>query len=401
MHRLLGASNPFESTDSGTVYMSFLLSTGTNNGYRAFEMHNGGNDDAVNRTLQIGLSSFGDFPTSGTPQQFGFAINNGALKFNLGAEDNGVHLFLVKFDLSTTNNADAIMVWNNPGLTGLAGDPTGGVTASGFNFAADRLGAGHFQGLAYGFDELRIGTTLADVTSDFLTCDVNGNGVCNSTDINIIAQHMYLPGVFADGDVDGSGVVDFADYRIFKDHPARVVGFDAPGLGAGEIPEPACIALLAVVAVGSLGISRRRVARPRTPKHFARCFFWLILLGGVLSGNSLVLAADQDLLNDTIGFSGKTLDLRPYATLPAGFNNVIEMTHRPNDTRMYVATEQGSVFVVNDDANGNGSPALFFNAASARAECDRPNDEFLRLAARIAVCGVSSGFRCGWCTRLR
>ncbi len=71
------------------------------------------------------------------------------------------------------------------------------------------------------------------------------------------------------------------------------------------------------------------------------------------------------MLNDTIGFSGATLNLRPYAALPAGFNNVIEMTHRPLDTRMYVATEQGSIFVVNEDAAGNTTPELFFNASAA------------------------------------
>ena len=41
------------------------------------------------------------------------------------------------------------------------------------------------------------------------------------------------------------------------------------------------------------------------------------------------------------------------------------MTHRPADTRMYVTTEQGSIFVVNENASGATSPSLFFNAASA------------------------------------
>jgi hypothetical protein len=157
IHRMLApATNPFQSGDSGTVYMSFLLTTGTNNGYRAFEMHNGGNDDAAHRTLQIGLSSFSDFPST---SQFGFRVNNnGNFDASLGLEMATVRLFLVKFVLSTTNNADAITVWNNPPIASLSSDPTGGVTLNGFNFLADRLGGGHFQGAAYGFDELRIAT---------------------------------------------------------------------------------------------------------------------------------------------------------------------------------------------------------------------------------------------------
>ena len=192
VHRLLApATNPFEPTDSGTVYLSFLLQTGTNNGYRAFEMHNGGNDDAAHRTLQIGNSSFTDFaPTN--PNQFGFRVNNNnSFRFLLGAEDANVHLFLVKFVLSTTNNADTITVWNNPNLASLPNDPPGGVVATGFNFAADRLGAAHFTGTAYNFDELRIGRTISEVFSDFLFCDLNGNGVCNSSDLEILSRTCF------------------------------------------------------------------------------------------------------------------------------------------------------------------------------------------------------------------
>ena len=128
-------------------------------------MHNGGNDDAANRTLQIGFSTFTDFPSA---SQFGFRVNNnGALDASLGSVNTAVHLFLVKFNLSTTVDADSITVWNNPSLVSLTTDPAGGVTMSGFNFAADRLGIGHFSGTQVGVDELRIGNTLRDVLSNF------------------------------------------------------------------------------------------------------------------------------------------------------------------------------------------------------------------------------------------
>jgi hypothetical protein len=397
VHRLLApAGNPFEATDAGTLYMSLLLQTGTINGYRAFEMHNGGNDDAQHRTLQIGLSSFGDFPIS---SQFGFRVNNdGAFDASLGAENSLVHLFLVKFDLTTANDGDAITVWNNPNISSLASDPAGGVTLSGFNFAADRLGAGHFNGTQYGLDELRIGTTLQDVLTDFLYCDVNGNGVCNSTDVGIISDHMFLSGAFEDGDIDGSGSVDHVDFRLFKDHPQRVVGFDPAGAASLAIPEPASVLLLMAALLMSL--ASRAVHRPGRgrgrPGSLSRASlaaqvslvgvmalvccglgkrnarrrrggFGLVLalIAGFCSSAEPVHAAAQDLLNDNITFSGKTLNLRPYVTMPGGFANVIAMTHKPSDTRMFVVTEEGGIFVVNEDATGSTTPALWFNAASA------------------------------------
>ena len=369
VHRLLGASNPFESTDSGTVYLSFLLQTGTNNGYRAFEMHNGGNDDAANRKFQVGLSSFGDFPTTGNPQQFGFAVNNGAFKFNLGAEDSNVHLFLVKFSLSTSNNADSITVWNNPSLASLASDPTGGVTASGFNFAADRLGVGRFTGTAPGFDELRIGTSLQDVLTDTLICDVNGNGVCNSSDVKIISDHMYLAGAYEDGDLDGSGLVDVADYRLFKDHPNRVVGFDPPESAAG-VPEPAGVVLCGVAMLCCFGLLTNRMPRPRFAVACGLRLLAWVSMPVVLFSTQPVQAID--LLNDNIQFSPFNLELRPYATLPAGFNDMISLTTRPGDTRMYVTTQEGTIFVINENSSGGTSASPWFNvAAGIDAATDR------------------------------
>ena len=360
IHRLLSASNPFESTDSGTIYMSLLLQTGTNSGYRAFEMHNGGNQDAANRTLQIGYSSFADFPSS---TQFGFRVNNNSqLDFSLGAHDSLVHLFLVKFVLSTANNADTITVWNNPSLASLANDPAGGVTATGFNFVADRLGGGHFSGTALGFDELRIGTTLADVFSDFLTCDVNGNGVCNSTDVNIISQNMFLPGDFAHGDLDRNGVVNFADFQLFKSHPARVVGFDAPGEGGVTIPEPATLLLMGVGLLSCCRVRRREYSSVR----LARIIAALSLTCGMsICVTQSAHAAAQDLLNDSLAFSGVTLNLRPYVTLPSGFNDIISMTTKPNDTRLFVTAQEGTIFAVNENANGTTTAVPWFDLRSA------------------------------------
>jgi Glucose / Sorbosone dehydrogenase/Dockerin type I domain len=89
------------------------------------------------------------------------------------------------------------------------------------------------------------------------------------------------------------------------------------------------------------------------------------LLGGTSYGPSL--ASAQDLLNDNPQFSSFNLELRPYVTMPANQNNIISMTTRIGDPRLYVTTQQGSIFVVNQNPNGTGTPTLFFNATDTSA----------------------------------
>jgi hypothetical protein len=79
----------------------------------------------------------------------------------------------------------------------------------------------------------------------------------------------------------------------------------------------------------------------------------------------VVHAAEQDLLNDPLNFSGATLHLRPYAAMPNGFNDIIGMTYRPDDTRMYVTATEGTIFAINDNGAGATSAVPWFNASSA------------------------------------
>jgi glucose/arabinose dehydrogenase len=80
---------------------------------------------------------------------------------------------------------------------------------------------------------------------------------------------------------------------------------------------------------------------------------------------SMAPAAEQDLLNDPLHFSGTTLHIRPYAAMPNGFNDIIGMTYRPDDTRMYVTTSEGTVFAINDNGAGVTSVTPWFNASAA------------------------------------
>jgi hypothetical protein len=158
-------ANPVTASTSGTFYLSLLLklSNATGGNYKAFEMHNGGFTDATQRSLQIGQGGTGtDF--NGTTN-FGLRLfSNDTFRVDLGLADTNVNLFVVRVDLSTTNNADVITVYRNPSsLTTEPAVPNG--TLTNFNLTLDRASAGNFQanGDSITIDEVRIGDSYTSV----------------------------------------------------------------------------------------------------------------------------------------------------------------------------------------------------------------------------------------------
>lgn len=75
----------------------------------------------------------------------------------------------------------------------------------------------------------------------------------------------------------------------------------------------------------------------------------------------------DDLLNDNPTYSDFNLELRPWLTMPANQNNIISMTTRIGDPRLYITTQQGSVYIANPNANGTATPTLWFNATNTSA----------------------------------
>jgi hypothetical protein len=81
--------------------------------------------------------------------------------------------------------------------------------------------------------------------------DANGDEVVDAADYIILKQNFGMPGaVWADGDFDMSGTVDWDDLQILMaEFGTRSVG------GAPAVPEPATLGLL---AIGALAVLRRR-----------------------------------------------------------------------------------------------------------------------------------------------
>jgi hypothetical protein len=163
-------SAPITHSTGATIYLSFLIKMDSVTGvYRSFELHNGGFDDGANRVFQIGHGSGGDFINGNS--NYGLRLfNSGDFRIDLGAADDQVNLFVVRFDLSDASNGDSLTVWRNPTLGLEPGTSSG--TLSGFDIQFDRNTISRFgpvapsEGPYTGFDvdEIRYGTTFASVT---------------------------------------------------------------------------------------------------------------------------------------------------------------------------------------------------------------------------------------------
>jgi hypothetical protein len=145
---------------AGTVYMSFLFQSGQETGattYQTLALFNSTTSDA-NRNFDIGLTTNGG--QTGTAYNFG--ADNAYTSTGVAA-DTGVHLFVVKFDLSTAALGDSVTVWIDPTLGG-TGDPTGGVTVSGKDLTWDRLAFSDYDANSAAWDEVRWGSDFEAVT---------------------------------------------------------------------------------------------------------------------------------------------------------------------------------------------------------------------------------------------
>jgi hypothetical protein len=145
---------------AGIVYMSFLFQSGQETGattYQTLALFNSTTSDA-NRNFDIGLTTNGG--QTGTAYNFG--ADNAYTSTGVAA-DTGVHLFVVKFDLSTAALGDSVTVWIDPTLGG-TGDPTGGITVSGKDLTWDRLAFSDYDANSASWDEVRWGTDFEAVT---------------------------------------------------------------------------------------------------------------------------------------------------------------------------------------------------------------------------------------------
>ncbi|MEQ8848746.1 hypothetical protein [Botrimarina sp.] len=269
-------SNPVTgATDSRTLYLSFLMEAdaaveGSQITYGGFELHNANGLGDGDRQFQIvvGENTNG---MSQSPNYQAVLFNSDSEQFfgDLGVNDGNVNLFVAKFELSDTDNMDAVSVWRNPSL---AAEPSvADFSASGFNININSTSFARFGAAGvFQFDELRQGPTYESVTQDvpaFIPGDTDGDFVVEFEDDFFPIRDNWLetnatfggPLARSDGDLDLSGAVDLRDFREWKNayqgSPALVAEAFAQ---LAAIPEPACAALAMLAAAPAwLGRSRR------------------------------------------------------------------------------------------------------------------------------------------------
>lgn len=94
--------------------------------------------------------------------------------------------------------------------------------------------------------------------------------------------------------------------------------------------------------------------------------------------------AQQGALNDVIDFSGVTLDLVPYTSVPQGDNRVISMTSaRPDDDLLYVVTQRGRIYSAVPQGDGTADSSIWFDVTSALE--DLPGVDFSVVGGQRAL----------------
>jgi hypothetical protein len=170
----------------GTFYIGFLANYGKVEGggigdvhHRTLEMWDGGFDDGPNRNLMLGYSTFAGLGSQmalmakdSTSGQTVVKQLNEHLEF---VDDGKTHCMVLRFDLSNTPGADIVRVYLDPMGTDEPATPSAMLsgadyTSGGLDVLLDRMGGivqfSFFGGnldVAARMDELRVGTTFADV----------------------------------------------------------------------------------------------------------------------------------------------------------------------------------------------------------------------------------------------
>jgi hypothetical protein len=164
----------------GTFYMGFLVNYGSGDTvhHRALEMWEGDAANDANRNLMLGYSEFVGLGTHLSMEVTDSSSGQGVIKTlseNLAFQDDGAtHYMVMRFDLSPAPGADQVRVYLDPKGTSEPAVASAMFSAAdyisgGLDLQLDRMGGISdfiFSGtpqVAPKMDELRVGTTFADV----------------------------------------------------------------------------------------------------------------------------------------------------------------------------------------------------------------------------------------------
>jgi hypothetical protein len=149
----------FDDSTEGVYYMSVLLQVeNALDQYRSLELHQDGFSDNPNRKLQIAVGEGGS-------TDFTFRLlNDNGLSASLGAGDNAVNLFVLRFDFSAEAGGDSVTVWRNPEDLLSESGSTADAEFTGFDLAFNITSLARFgSGGGIRMDELTVAESWEDV----------------------------------------------------------------------------------------------------------------------------------------------------------------------------------------------------------------------------------------------
>jgi len=259
-----------QGTGDSTLWISFIgQRTGVNNiRFFGISYYAGDVNTSANEHLTIGENS------NNNNDQWGahFTSAAGGRVDIAGAPITTQSLLLARINYHAAALDDFYM-WVNPNLA--LGEPaiaTAGASSVGlFDLSFDRVSmrAGTASGGNIGeafYDELRLGTTFADVTVTPAVCnpgDADCDGDVDMVDFEAIRSHFRKSvSLRSDGDLVSNGVVDFADFRQWKG--AFVGGggsLEGLDLSFTSAPEPNAALLVGIATLAFAGPNGARWRR--------------------------------------------------------------------------------------------------------------------------------------------
>jgi len=147
-------SNNNIGADGTTVYIGFAMQTVAPAQYHGFELYRDGENGGA-RSVKVSTDGVGG------GANWNLASGNTSTEALVSAVNEATNYFVLKLAFGESD-VDSASVFLNPTLNTAEGTADAFIT--GGNYAFDRLGFGNFStGATLNFDDIRIGTTYADV----------------------------------------------------------------------------------------------------------------------------------------------------------------------------------------------------------------------------------------------
>lgn len=157
----------------------------------------------------------------------------------------------------TTAGNDAVYLYVNPTIGGAAPSTASASAARNVTITNfDKIRIAGQNAVDFSFDEIRIGSTFADVTPTIPSnTDFNGVNGTDLADFDILRANYLTGTTNSVGDANFDGIVNHQDFFLWRTAYLGSGGSLAD-FSFDAVPEPATLLLMACITVGGFGFTR-------------------------------------------------------------------------------------------------------------------------------------------------